>query len=588
MSYYGGGGGGRGGYEDVRDVRDVRDRDGPRDFGGREGGGRHTNAFGGARFGGGRFSGGRGRFGGRGGGRGGGGPDDDEYGGGEDTQQEEDGTFRRPDRDFYRKSVNSFQTVAKYLENRLYERSPRERRLLQPHYQSYRKMMLPYGNSVLSNNPADGVCAHFLRKGYTKPDKTQINCAVWSSDARYLYSGTQFGDCILWAGEALIIHKTQPMVPHKSVTSSITAMAWNNHGKIVATGDHTGLLCFSDETLRAVFFKAGAHQSAIRGLSFSPFDSKLVTAGDDCQLHIWTVGKDLPDSTLTGHQADVKCVQWHPFRALIASGSRDSAVRLWDPRQATTASILTGHKKQVNCLGWNANGNWLATGAKDHTIRLFDVRTMKEFDVLRGQNSDVCSLAWHPHHESLLLSGGYNGSLCYWIAGQGSEPHTAIHRAHLMFIDVLAWHPAGHMVATASHDMTIKFWCREPPGSALIKDDKEFLEGAFGHGPILPGVPSVIPATAVAMLGAGPESSMPSSRQGAGGGGGGSGDMRGDRGSGGPRQGGGGMGSNRPPPPPPPPSAPLNSLQAALQAKLMAPPPPGLQQAGTRIKRGRE
>jgi hypothetical protein len=27
-------------------------------------------------------------------------------------------------------------------------------------------------------------------------------------------------------------------------------------------------------------------------------------------------------------------------------------------------------------------------------------------------------MAWHPIHESLLLSGGYNGSLIYWLAGQ--------------------------------------------------------------------------------------------------------------------------------------------------------------------------
>ena len=27
-------------------------------------------------------------------------------------------------------------------------------------------------------------------------------------------------------------------------------------------------------------------------------------------------------------------------------------------------------------------------------------------------------MAWHPIHETLMLSGGYNGSLIYWIAGQ--------------------------------------------------------------------------------------------------------------------------------------------------------------------------
>jgi hypothetical protein len=44
-------------------------------------------------------------------------------------------------------------------------------------------------------------------------------------------------------------------------------------------------------------------------------------------------------------------------------------------------------------------------------------------------------------------------------------PHSMIADAHRQSVDVIAWHPAGHMVGTASHDCILKFWCREPPGS---------------------------------------------------------------------------------------------------------------------------
>lgn len=44
-------------------------------------------------------------------------------------------------------------------------------------------------------------------------------------------------------------------------------------------------------------------------------------------------------------------------------------------------------------------------------------------------------------------------------------PHSMIADAHRQSVDVVAWHPSGHMVATASHDCILKFWCREPPGS---------------------------------------------------------------------------------------------------------------------------
>ncbi len=73
-------------------------------------------------------------------------------------------------------------------------------------------------------------------------------------------------------------------------------------------------------------------------------------------------------------------------------------------------------------------------------VRIFDIRFMKkELEILAGfffknpaifyflllfymygglgHNGDVTSIGWHPHHESLLLSGGYNGSLVYWVIG---------------------------------------------------------------------------------------------------------------------------------------------------------------------------
>ena len=69
---------------------------------------------------------------------------------------------------------------------------------------------------------------------------------------------------------------------------------------------------------------------------------------------------------------------------------------------------------------------------------------------------------------TLYLTGGYNGSLIYWLCNHNQAPHTLIADAHRQSIDVIAWHPAGHCVGTASHDGILKFWCREPPGAQKI------------------------------------------------------------------------------------------------------------------------
>ena len=135
-------------------------------------------------------------------------------------------------------------------------------------------------------NPSDGVCCHFLRRGFTKPTKILFNCAVWSADSRWLVLGTQVGDLALWEAEALKVHKVISIPAHKEFYSDgdrikeqipITSMAWKHYGNLLVTGDNRGLIQYCDETFRNVFVTKEAHTQAVRGLCFSPLDSKLVS-----------------------------------------------------------------------------------------------------------------------------------------------------------------------------------------------------------------------------------------------------------------------------------------------------------------------
>ncbi len=47
------------------------------------------------------------------------------------------------------------------------------------------------------------------------------------------------------------------------------------------------------------------------------------------------------------------------------------------------------------------------------------------------------------------------------------------HEGHIWDLD---WHPLGHVLATASNDLTVKFWTRNRPGDP-------FREDAEGYGP---------------------------------------------------------------------------------------------------------
>ncbi len=80
------------------------------------------------------------------------------------------------------------------------------------------------------------------------------------------------------------MHKVVSLPAHKvfdgeDVVDSvpITAMAWNNHGNLLVSGDRDGLIVYCDETFREVKKIPEAHKGPVRGLSFSPLDLKLVS-----------------------------------------------------------------------------------------------------------------------------------------------------------------------------------------------------------------------------------------------------------------------------------------------------------------------
>ena len=59
-------------------------------------------------------------------------------------------------------------------------------------------------------------------------------------------------------------------------------------------------------------------------------------------------------------------------------------------------------------------------------MQVTDMRTQKEIATYRGHNRDVICAAWHPYHEELFASGGYDGSLLYWLVSS-PEPQVRQH-----------------------------------------------------------------------------------------------------------------------------------------------------------------
>ncbi|XP_060516912.1 pre-mRNA 3' end processing protein WDR33 isoform X2 [Cylas formicarius] len=371
----------------------------------------------------------------------------------------EDFDGKRLRKSVMRKTVDYNSSIIKELENRIWQRDFRDRRALQPDSMYYPDLMPP---PSYPDNPINCVTTRFVKTATNKM-RCPIFCMAWTPEGRRLVTGASSGEFTLWNG--LTFNFETILQAHDS---PVRTMVWSHNDSWMVTGDHAGYVKYWQSNMNNVkMFQA--HKEALRGISFSPLNTKFVTCSDDGTLRIWDFFRYQEEKVLRGHGADVKCVHWHPQKGLIISGSKDNQqpIKLWDPKTGQSLATLHAHKSTVMDLKWNDNGNWLITASRDHLLKLFDLRNLsQEVQTFRGHKKEASSVAWHPVHEGLFASGGSDGAIMFWHVGADKEVG-AIEQAHDSIVWTLAWHPLGHILCSGSNDHTSKFWTRNRPGDQM-------------------------------------------------------------------------------------------------------------------------
>lgn len=358
-----------------------------------------------------------------------------------------------------RKTVDYNSAIIKLLECRVWQRDFRDRRAIQPDSIYIPDLQPP---PSYEDNAINAVTTRFV-KAATNKMRCPVFCMAWTPEGRRLVTGASSGEFTLWNG--LTFNFETILQAHDS---PVRTMVWSHNDVWMVTADHTGYVKYWQSNMNNVKMFL-AHKEPIRGISFSPCDSKFATCSDDGTIRIWDFLRCQEEKILRGHGADVKCVHWHPQKGLIISGSKDNQqpVKLWDPKTGHSLATLHAHKSTVMDIKWNNNGNWVVTASRDHLLKLFDIRNLSsEIQTFRGHKKESSSVAWHPYHEGLFCSGGSDGAILFWHVGADKEVG-AIEQAHDSIVWTLAWHPLGHILCSGSNDHSSKFWTRNRPGDQM-------------------------------------------------------------------------------------------------------------------------
>lgn len=220
----------------------------------------------------------------------------------------------------------------------------------------------------------------------------------------------------------------------------------------------------SDSWLRMWDLRAGTllkmmagHKSEVWALAVSR-DGQMIASGDEKgEVITWhgTSGEFLTQA-IKG-QSGIISLDFSPSGTVLATISMDQKAKLWDTKtwQLQGSPILCNDR--VFCVRYSPSGEHLAIATASN-IEIYNPGTRHRVAKFNGQCSYNCSLAWTPDGTSLLSSGNYEDpTIREWDTSTWEQVGDAW-LGHTDDVNVIAIHPTGTLVVSASDDKQIRLW----------------------------------------------------------------------------------------------------------------------------------
>lgn len=118
----------------------------------------------------------------------------------------------------------------------------------------------------------------------------------WTPEGRRVLTGSTSGEFTLWNG--LTFNFETILQAHDT---AICAISFTHSGSYLVSSDKSGIIKYFQPNMNNLTAWQGSRsREAIRGLSFSPDDSRFATASDDSSVRIWSFEESREESVLAG------------------------------------------------------------------------------------------------------------------------------------------------------------------------------------------------------------------------------------------------------------------------------------------------
>lgn len=238
----------------------------------------------------------------------------------------------------------------------------------------------------------------------------------------------------------LTIHSTPAHAQLAGHGGPVRAIAISSDGSSVLSGSFdTAAIRWSLKTESAEHVLR-FHSDAVNAVAFLK-DGRMVTAGADAKIAIWTRGRQQPDQIFEDHGAPIVSLAVSPDGARVASASWDHTVRIWSLGDGAQ-QVLEGHAQNVNGVAFTPDGRSLVSVAYDRELRIWPMEGGTPNVVTLGSSLNAVAVA--PDGE--IVTGGADGKLRF-LMSEGQESGEV--QAGPTPIVALAISPDGTSIAAA-------------------------------------------------------------------------------------------------------------------------------------------
>ncbi|CAL0328452.1 unnamed protein product [Lupinus luteus] len=287
----------------------------------------------------------------------------------------------------------------------------------------------------------------FSEVGSIRKSNNKVVCCHFSSDGKLLASAGHDKKVVLWNMETLQTESTQE--EHNLI---ITDVRFRPNSTQLATSSFDTTVRLWDAADPSFSLQAyTGHTAHVMSLDFHPKKNDLFCSCDaNNEIRFWNISQYSCTRVSKGGSAQVR---FQPRIGHLLAAAAGNVVSLFDVESDRQMQSLQGHSTDVHSVCWDTNGDYLASVSQD-SVKVWSVASGECIHELSSSGNMFHSCVFHPSYSTLLVIGGYQ-SLELWNM---AENKCMTIPAHECVISALAQSPVTGMVASASHDKSVKIW----------------------------------------------------------------------------------------------------------------------------------